>query len=101
MTLPKLRSKVDFHMQVKQNGERSLLDVNVDKPNPLRSTYNIKWFKTKAQTCNENYLDTVGDKLVVMELKRLFERFDIDQSGKIDLDELGLMFETAGLIIDC
>ena len=37
---------------------------------------------------------------MVKELKRLFERFDIDKSGTIDIDELGLMFETAGLIID-
>lgn len=36
----------------------------------------------------------------MFELKRLFERFDINLSGTIDLDELGLMFETAGLIIN-
>ena len=42
----------------------------------------------------------IEEKLLVLELKRLFERFDVDQSGSMDLDELGLMFETAGLIID-
>lgn len=84
-----------------QGDHPTINEHNKQKANPLRSNDNIKWFKTKQKTCNESYLGTVDEKLCVLELKRLFERFDIDKSGNIDLDELGLMFETAGLIIDC
>jgi Ca2+-binding EF-hand superfamily protein len=37
--------------------------------------------------------------MTVLQLKRLFERFDTDNSGAIDLSELRAMFETAGLLV--
>lgn len=102
MSLPKLRQKVDFKLQLQQKGERGLSNVNVDMPNPLRLKHSITWFKnnTKSSLANKDYVDTVSDKLIVHELKRLFDKFDANKSGEIDLDELGLMFEAAGLIID-
>lgn len=66
--------------------------------NPLRQTHTIKWFK-RSQQCNEKYSDTVQEQMTVLQLKRLFERFDTDNSGAIDLSELRAMFETAGLLI--
>ena len=102
MSLPKLRQKVDFKLQLQQKGERGLSNVNVDIPNPLRSKHSINWFKnnTKSSLANKDYVDTVSEKLIVHELNRLFDKFDVNRNGEIDLDELGLMFEAAGLIID-
>jgi len=101
MSLPKLRQKIDFRLRVRSKGEFGISNANVDVPNPLRSRDSISWFKNKGGKANPDYSDTVHDRMIVHELKRLFERFDVDKSGTIDLDELGLMFETAGLIIDC
>lgn len=91
MSTDKIKSKVAYKLQ-HQNPSSLIL-------NPLRSNNSIKWFKGHKQS-NLSYTTTVNEKLRMFELKRLFERFDINLSGTIDLDELGLMFETAGLIIN-
>ena len=36
----------------------------------------------------------------LQELKILFEKFDQDKSGTLDLEELNMMFETAGLLLN-
>jgi len=36
----------------------------------------------------------------LQELKILFEKFDQDNSGSLDLEELNMMFETAGLLLN-
>lgn len=97
MSLQKVRGKIEFEIK-RRDG---LIPIGEDH-NPLKTQKSIHWLKTKAKaTCHENYKVTVEEKLTVLELRRLFERFDVDKSGAIDLDELGFMFEAAGLIIDC
>ena len=95
MSLQQVRAKVEFELKRREG----LVPIGEDH-NPLKTQKSIHWLKAKA-TCHENYKFTVDEKLTVLELKRLFERFDVDKSGAIDLDELGFMFEAAGLIIDC
>ena len=78
-----------------------LQDAELFNENPLRSTHQFKWFRDKnSNHAPREYLQTVEDKAVEKELERLFEIFDSDGSGQIELDEISLMFETAGLIID-
>jgi hypothetical protein len=102
MTLPKLRSKIQFQKLLLEKGELGLTDVNVDIPNPLRSKHSINWFKNHAKNnANRDYVDTVHNKLIVHELGRLFESFCGEKDAKFDLDKMHLLFEAAGLIIDC
>jgi hypothetical protein len=90
MSLLKLKQMVTSQLE-DQGGSNS-------NPNPLRQSHTIKWFK-RSQQCNEKYSDTVQEQMTVLQLKRLFERFDTDNSGAIDLSELRAMFETAGLLV--
>jgi Ca2+-binding EF-hand superfamily protein len=66
------------------------------KINPLKSHITTKWLKTRGSV-NFDYSRSLSEKKQLSELKTLFERFDGDGSGTLDMDEVTILFELAGL----
>ena len=69
--------------------------------NPLNSHSMNKYFKSKK---NKQVIDFFKNSHVeskrLLELTQLFEKFDMDDSGTIDLNELVHMFHIAGIKIN-
>ena len=60
--------------------------------NPLRFSKATKWFKGKFEKSHDKYTAYFGEKKQLLELQELFQKFDFDGSGTLDLDELCEMF---------
>lgn len=55
------------------------------------------WLKGTVSQANPKYTATFDEKKQLLELEELFQKFDEDGSGTLDLDELVAMFQMAGL----
>jgi hypothetical protein len=78
--LPKIKKSLHFHESLKQKGELEMLEsAQIHKENPLRTSQTHKWFKESHAPIS--YQQTVEDKVLKLELQRLFEIFDADNSG--------------------
>lgn len=67
--------------------------------NPLRELATIKWLKNQKKTGNPDYMNLLKEKRRMLELEELFNKFDDDKSGTLDMAELYHMFKQAGIEI--
>lgn len=103
MTLPYVKKNLHFYQNVQEYGEHELATkCQLHRVNPLRGEQNLRWFKKTCapEKVPQAYSNSISDQVMHAELMRLFEIFDADKSGHLDFDEISLMFQTAGLIID-
>ena len=68
-------------------------------PNNLLSfSDSINWLKRRySKTAKKKYLLTKLEMEQENEVKEVFEKIDFDKSGKIDVKEMKLMFESNGI----
>ena len=90
------RAKKSFNDNPLNNSQENTKSIIV---NPLRTLSVIKWFKIKRKTTNINYLNTYDEKRKLRELELLFQKFDEDGSGTLEMDELFNMFLYVGINI--
>ena len=57
----------------------------------------LKWFNRSVTGATNKYTANFETKKQLLELEELFQKFDFDGSGTLDLDELVSMFQMAGL----
>lgn len=73
MSLKRVQNKLNFQLEEQQQQPEAS-----NQQNPLYSHSHVKWYNNFQQTCNGKYLGRVEQKLLVLELQRLFQRYDVD-----------------------
>ena len=70
------------------------------KASKLHTLDNVAWCKTRGKkTSKDYYKHQPSDLWDLTDVVELFNEFDDDQSGALDMDELQDMFRTAGISI--
>ena len=83
---------------VQHKGENPVPGKNA-KQNPLKSADTCTWFN-KHGSVNYNYRYSVLEKKKLCELEKVFEKFDADGTGLLDMDRIVKLFESVGILTD-
>ena len=68
------------------------------KINPLRVKKTTEWLKKQGKA-NDDYTMTMVEKKQLSELDQLFQKFDTDGTGFLDIQKLTNLFDLAGLTV--